>query len=104
VLCERLRTDNGSAFVAHSYGGACRVLRLWHTRRRPRRPRANGKAERFIQTVLNQWAYARLYANSEERAQALPLWLNHYTYRRPHGSLGHRPPSSRLNNVSRNYT
>lgn len=103
VRCERLLTDNGSAFVAHRYGRTCRALGLRHTRTRPRRPRTNGKAERFIQTVLNEWAYARLYANSEERAQALPLWLNHYNYRRPHGSLGHQPPSSRLNNVSRNY-
>jgi transposase InsO family protein len=79
-------------------------LGLRHTRTRPRRPRTNGKAERFIQTVLNEWAYARLYADSEERARALSLWLNHYNYRRPHGSLGHQPPSSRLNNVSRNYT
>jgi transposase InsO family protein len=103
VSAERLLTDNGSAFVAHRYGRACQALGLRHTRTRPRRPRTNGKAERFIQTVLNEWAYARLYANSEERAQALPLWLNHYNYRRPHGSLGHQPPSSRLNNVSGNY-
>ena len=54
--------------------------------------------------MLNEWAYARLYSNSEERAQALPHWLNHYNNRRPHGSLGHQPPNSRLNNVSRNYT
>lgn len=103
VRCERLLTDNGSAFIAHRYRRACRGLGLRHTRTRPRRPRTNGKAERFIQTVLNEWAYARIYVNSEERAQALPLWLNHYNYRRPHGSLGHQPPSSRLNNVSRNY-
>lgn len=102
VRCERLLTDNGAAFIAHRYGAACRALGLRHTRTRPRRPRTNGKAERFIQTVLNEWAYARLYGNSEERADALPLWLNHYNYRRPHGSLGHQPPSSRLNNVSRN--
>jgi transposase InsO family protein len=104
VRGERLLTDNGSAFVAHRFAAACRALGLRHSRTRPRRPRTNGKAERFIQTVLNEWAYARLYADSEERAQALPLWLNHYNYRRPHGSLGHQPPSSRLNNVSRNYS
>ena len=104
VRCQRLLTDNGSAFIAHRYGRACRKLALRHTRTRPRRPRTNGKAERFIQTVLNEWAYGRLYANSDERAQALPLWLNHYNYKRPHGSLGHQPPSSRLNNVSRNYS
>ena len=103
VSVERVLTDNGSAFIAHSYGRACRALKLRHTRTRPRRPRTNGKAERFIQTLLNEWAYARLYSDSGERARALPLWLNHYNYRRPHGSLGHQPPSSRLNNVSRNY-
>jgi len=104
VSCERLLTNNGSAFVARGYAEACRALRLRHTRTRPRRPRTNGKAERFMQTMLNEWAYARLYSNSEERAQALPHWLNHYNNRRPHASLGHQPPNSRLNNVSRNYT
>ena len=103
VHCERVLTDNGSAFVARCYAEACARLGLRHTRTRPRRPRTNGKAERFIQTLLNEWAYARLYGDSEERARALPLWLNHYNYRRPHGSLGHQPPSTRLNNVSRNY-
>lgn len=104
VRCERLLTDNGSAFIAHRFAAACRLLGLRHSRTRPRRPRTNGKAERFIQTMLNEWAYARLYADSEERAQALPLWLNHYNYRRPHGSLNHQPPSTRLNNLSRNYS
>jgi transposase InsO family protein len=103
VQCERLLTDNGSAFISHRYRHACQALGLRHTRTRPRRPRTNGKAERFIRTLLNDWAYGRLYAASDERARALPLWLNHYNYRRPHGSLGHKPPSSRLNNVSRNY-
>jgi transposase InsO family protein len=103
VQCERLLTDNGSAFISHRYRHACQALGLRHTRTRPRRPRTNGKAERFIRTLLNDWAYGRLYADSDERARALPLWLNHYNYRRPHGSLGHKPPSSRLNNVSGNY-
>jgi transposase InsO family protein len=66
-------------------------------------PRTTGKAERFIQTMLSEWAYARFYATSDERASTLPLWLNHYNYRRPHGSLSHRPPGSRLNYVARNY-
>jgi len=103
VRAERVLTDNGAAFVAHGYASACRSLELRHTRTRPRRPRTNGKAERFIQTMLNEWAYARLYRDSEERARALPLWLNHYNYRRPHGSLSHQPPGSRLNNVPGNY-
>jgi transposase InsO family protein len=103
ITCERILTDNASAYLARAYGLACLALELRHARTRPRRPRTNGKAERFIQTLLNEWAYARLYATSDERAEALPLWLHQYNYRRPHGSLGHRPPASRLNNVARNY-
>jgi hypothetical protein len=67
VNAERLLTGNGSAFVARRYGRACRALGLRHSRTRPRRPRTNGKVERFIKTVLTEWAYTRLYANSEER-------------------------------------
>jgi transposase InsO family protein len=103
---RRLRahpTDNGSAYLAHAYALACFACGLRHTRTRPRRPRTNGEAKRFLQTMLAEWAYARLYATSDERAGALPLWLNHYNYRRPHGSLSHRPAGSRLNNVARNY-
>ena len=103
IAGQRILTDNGAAYLAHAYGRACCAFGLRHTRTRPRRPRTNGKAERFIQTLLNEWAYARLYTSSDERAEALPLWLNHYNYSRPHGSLGHRPPGSRLNNVARNY-
>jgi transposase InsO family protein len=97
-------TDNGAASRSHAHRTACALLGLRHSRTKPRRPRTNGKAERFIQTLLAGWAYGRLYATSHERAEALPLWLKHYNYTRPHGSLGHRPPGSRLNNVSRNYT
>jgi transposase InsO family protein len=104
VACERVLTDNGPAYLARAYAHACLALGLRHTRTRPRRPRTNGKAERFIQTMLSEWAYARLYATSAERADALPLWLSHYNYRRPHGSLNHRAPGWRLNNVARNYT
>jgi transposase InsO family protein len=103
VEVERVLTDNGSAYRSRVHQAACAVLGIRHTKTKPRRPRTNGKAERFIQTMLDGWAYARLYASSHDRAQALPLWLNHYNYTRPHGSLGHRPPASRLNNVSRNY-
>jgi transposase InsO family protein len=103
VACERILTDNGSAYRSHAHRAVCALLGLRHSRTKPRRPRTNGKAERFIQTLLTEWAYARLYATSDERADALPLWLNHYNYRRPHGSLSHRPPGSRLNNVARNY-
>lgn len=102
ISVERVMTDNGSAYRSHAHRAACTVLGLRHSRTRPRRPRTNGKAERFIQTLLDGWAYARLYGSSRERAQTLPLWLNHYNYTRPHGSLGHQPPASRLNNVARN--
>lgn len=104
IEIQRIMTDNGAAYISRAHRAACNELGLRHTRTRPRRPRTNGKAERFIQTLLNNWAYARLYQTSNERTQTLPLWLNHYNYSRPHGSLGHQPPSSRLNNVARNYT
>ncbi len=104
VRVERVMTDNGPAYVSHAHRLACATLGIRHSRTRPRRPQTNGKAERFIQTLLNGWAYARLYANSAERARALPVWLNHYNYTRPHASLGKQPPGSRLNNVCRNYS
>jgi transposase InsO family protein len=96
--------DNGSAYVAHAYRNALAELGLRHLRIRPYRPRTNGKAERFIQTLTNEWAYARIYGSSIERAQALPLFLKRYNFTRPHGSLGHQPPASRLTNLARNYT
>ena len=104
VHVERVMTDNGPAYRSDAHRAACALLGLRHSRTKPRRPRTNGKAERFIQTLLNDSAYARLYQSSSERGQLLPIWLNHYNYPRPHGSLGHQPPGSRLNNVARNYT
>jgi transposase InsO family protein len=77
---------------------------LKHVRIRPRRPQTNGKAERFIQTLLNEWAYARVYGSSAERTAALPLFLDRYNFRRPHGSLGKKPPATRLTNVVGNYS
>jgi transposase len=71
---------------------------------RPYRPRTNGKAERFIQTMLREWAYGRVFPTSAERTAALPSWLERYNWRRPHGSLGHQPPASRLTNVAGNYS
>jgi transposase InsO family protein len=97
-------SDNGSAYIAHGYRTALAALGLRHLRIRPYRPRTNGKAERFIQTLLNEWAYERLYGSSAERTAALPLFLDRYNFRRPHGSLGHQPPASRLTNVVRNYS
>jgi transposase InsO family protein len=97
-------TDNGSAYISHAHRDACRELGVKHLRIRPGRPRTNGKAERFIQTLQNEWAYGRIYGSSAERAAALPLFLTHYNFRRPHGSLGHKPPASRLTNVVGNYS
>jgi transposase InsO family protein len=104
VTVERVMTDNGSAYISHAYATACRKLRLRHLRTRPYRPRTNGKAERFIQTMLREWAYGRIYGTSAERTAQLPRWLEHYNFRRPHGSLSHQPPGSRLKNLVRNYS
>jgi len=104
VSVERVMTDNGSAYVSHAHRLACSELGIRHLRTRAYRPRTNGKAERFIQTLQNDWAYGRLYGRSAERTSALEPWLNHYNFTRPHGSLGHKPPGSRLTNVGGNYT
>jgi transposase InsO family protein len=96
VQVERVMTDNGSPYVSTIHAETCRELGLRHLRTRPYRPQTNGKAERFIQTLLREWAYGRLFESSAERGKALPFWLDHYNYRRRHGSLGHRPPGSRL--------
>jgi transposase InsO family protein len=104
VTLERVMTDNGSPYVSFAHAAACEQLGLRHLRTRPYRPRTNGKAERFIQTLLNEWAYVRVYANSTERTAALPSFLNHYNWKRPHGSLSHKPPASRLTNPARNYS
>jgi transposase InsO family protein len=104
VPIRSVMSDNGSAYVAHAYRQALAELGLRHLRIRPYRPRTNGKAERFIQTLANEWAYERIYGSSAERAAMLPLFLERYNFRRPHGSLGHQPPASRLTNVVGNYT
>jgi transposase InsO family protein len=104
VRIQALMSDNGSAYVAHAYRHALTELGLRHLRIQPYRPRTNGKAERFIQTLLNDWAYERIYGSSAERSAALPLFLERYNFKRPHGSLGHRPPASRLTDVVGNYT
>jgi len=99
IRIRAVMTDNGSAYIAHDYARALDSLGLKHLRIKPGRPRTNGKAERLIQTMLNEWAYARIYGSSTERRAALPLYLDRYNYRRPHGSLNHQPPATRLNNV-----
>jgi transposase InsO family protein len=104
VEVERVMTDNGSAYVSHAHRQALRELGIRHLTTRPYRPRTNGKAERFIQTLQNEWAYARIYGSSPERTDQLAPWLERYNYRRPHGSLGHQPPATRINNLVRNYS
>ena len=107
ITVERLMTDNGNAYRSTVHAIACRALRIRHIRTRPYRPRTNGKAERFIRTMLGGWAYGATYRSSRERTTALSGWLEFYNWRRPHGSLGKRPPGARLaelNNVVGSYT
>ena len=96
IRVRRLLTDNGSGYLAHVFTAACQGAQLRHTRTRPYTPRTNGKAERFIQTLLREWAYRRPYATSAARRVALAGWLHHYNWHRNHGSLQGRPPMSRL--------
>jgi transposase InsO family protein len=96
ITVERVLSDNGSCYRSRVHAEACRELDMRHLFIRPYRPRTNGKAERFIQTLTNRWAYGAIYGSSRERSAALPGWLDHYNYRRPHGSLRHRPPAARL--------
>ncbi len=93
---ERVMTDNGSAYVSHLFAALCEQRNLRHLRTRPFRPQTNGKAERFIQTLMREWAYARAYSSSRRRTAALPRWLTYYNHRRPHGSLDGKTPISRV--------
>jgi transposase InsO family protein len=97
---ERVMTDNGSAYRSAVHALACRAMGLRHLRTRPYRPRTNGKAERFIRTLLGGWAYGAIYATSAERTAALDGWLWTYNHRRPHGALSHKPPIARLNELN----
>ena len=96
VEVARVMTDNGSCYRSKDFRDACRDLGLRHIRTRPYTPKTNGKAERFIQTALREWAYAQAYPNSDRRAAELPIWLHRYNWHRPHGSLKSQPPISRL--------
>lgn len=96
VKIERVMTDNGSCYRSKAFGKACKRLGLKHIFTKPYTPKTNGKAERFIQTSLREWAYARAYNTSDERTAELPRWLHRYNWHRPHGSIGSRPPISRL--------
>jgi transposase InsO family protein len=95
IRIRRLLTDNGSCYRSRHFRAACLELGIQHRFTRPYTPRTNGKAERFIQTALREWAYVRHYFNSDERDQSLLPWLEHYNFHRPHGSLGYAPPISR---------
>jgi transposase InsO family protein len=103
ITVQRVMTDNGAAYRSHQHAQLCRQLGLRHLLTRPYRPRTNGKAERFIQTLLREWAYGQLFHTSTQRTTALNPWLTHYNYTRPHGALSHKPPGSRLTNLPRNY-
>jgi transposase InsO family protein len=98
VRIRALLTDNGSAYRSHKFRAACDQMQLKHRRTRPYTPRTNGKAERFIQTALREWAYAEHWCSSEERDAQLQPWTDFYNHERPHGSLDYKPPVSRLGN------
>ncbi|ETH00392.1 transposase, IS481 family, partial [Bordetella pertussis 2250905] len=97
VTIQRLLTDNGSAFRSRAFAALCHELGIKHRFTRPYRPQTNGKAERFIQSALREWAYAHTYQNSQHRADAMKSWLHHYNWHRPHQGIGRAVPISRLN-------
>jgi transposase InsO family protein len=97
IKVEQLLTDNGSAYISTIHALTCRAIGIKHIRTRPYRPQTNGKAERFIRTLLAGWAYGAIYASSNERTAALDGWLWFYNHRRRHSALGHQPPVTRTN-------
>ena len=104
ITVERLLTDNGSPYRSAIHALACRQLGIRHLTTRPYRPQTNGKAERFIRTMLNGWAYGAIYASTAQRTAALDGWLHHYNHHRPHQALRRAPPITRLNNLLGTYT
>ena len=104
IEVQRLLTDNGAAYRSAIHAIACRTLGIRHLRTRPRRPQTNGKAERFIRTMLGGWAHGAIYGSSRERAAALDGWLWHYNHRRRHQAIGRQTPITRLNNLLGTYT
>jgi transposase InsO family protein len=96
VTVERVMTDNGSCYRSRAFARTSKKLGLKHIRTRPYTPKTNGKAERFIQTALREWAYATAYERSAQRGADLPLWIHRYNWHRPHGSIGAMPPISRI--------
>jgi transposase InsO family protein len=104
ITVERVITDNGAPYRGNVHAVACRVLGIRHLRTRPYRPQTNGKAERFIRTMLGGWAYGAIYRDSRERTAALDGWLYTYNHHRRHSAIGRQPPISRLNNLLGTYT
>ena len=101
---QELLTDNGSAYKSAVHALACKALEIRHPRTRPRRPQTNGKAERFIRTMLSGWAYGAIYRDSTERTAALDGWLCTYNHRRPHHAIGRQTPINRMNNLLVSYS
>jgi transposase InsO family protein len=102
VQVARVMTDNGSCYKSRAFQDACRRFGVKHIRTRPYTPQTNGKAERFIQTALREWAYATAFNTSEQRRAELPIWLHRYNWHRPHASLAGKPPISRLHVTGNN--
>jgi len=96
ITVTRVMTDNGACYKSHAFRDACKELAIKHIRTKPYTPQTNGKAERFIQTTIREWAYAIEYENSEQRKADLPGWLHHYNWHRPHSAVNKKPPISRL--------
>ena len=96
VKVERVMTDNGACYKSKAFAKVCRDLKIKHIRTKPYTPKTNGKAERFIQTALREWAYARAYDTSDQRAADLPIWSHMYNWHRPHGGINDQTPISRL--------
>ena len=97
-------TDNGSPYKSNVHAVACRALGIRHLRTRPYRPQTNGKAERFIRTMLAGWAYGAIYRSSDERTAALDGWLHHYNHQRRHSAISRQTPVQRLNNLLGTYS
>ena len=104
ITVERVMTDNGCAYRSAIHALACRALGIRHLRTRAYRPQTNGKAERFIRTMLAGWAYGAIYGTSRERTAALDGWLYHYNHHRRHRAIGRQPPITRLNNLLGSYS
>jgi len=102
VTIARVMTDNGSCYRSKAFRKACAAAGLKHIRTRPYTPKTNGKAERFIQTALREWAYAQAYPTSDRRAAELPIWLHRYNWHRPHGGIKSQTPISRLGLIQDN--